>query len=41
MLVAVRLATNYEELANEALLLYYCQNTLFALLLNSFISKYN
>ncbi len=41
MLVVVRLATYYEELADEALLPFYCQNTLFASLLNNFIGKYN
>ncbi len=27
MFVAVRLATNYEKVADEALLPFYCQNT--------------
>ena len=41
MSVAVRLATNYEELADEALLPFYCQNTLFASLLNNFLFLVN
>ena len=37
MSVAVRLATNYEKkLADLALLPFYCQNTLVALLLKNF-----
>jgi hypothetical protein len=36
MLIVVRLAPNYEEIADEALLPFYCQNIFIALLLINF-----
>ncbi len=41
MSVVVRLATNYEKIADEGLLQFYCQNTFVALLLINFYFEEN